>query len=423
MRNIDFFQGRRVTIIGLGVTGFACAKLLHNLQAQVKVTDNQDNPAIRQFGAELVAKGLKIEIGRHSREFFAESDLLVVSPGVPDTNPVITWALKAGIPALSEIEIAWMLCPAEVIAITGSGGKTTVTTLIAKVIEASGRKVFACGNIGNAFCSEVEKMGAEDLVALEVSSFQLKRIKDFKPKIALMLNFSKNHLDWHKDMREYLEAKKRIFLNQDSFDFLLINQLDPELKRLGREAKSKVIFFSADKEFNPNQAAVLAVAKVLGIKKDICAKAFAEFRGLEHRMEYCGEIGGVRFINDSKATLAESTLWALENISTPVILIAGGRDKGAEYAKIIPAARSKVKQVILVGEAKEKIRQALGESLVIGEADTLEEAVKKAYQQASPGDCVLLSPMCSSFDMFKNYAERGNLFKQAVAELSKNSSL
>ena len=345
--------------------------------------------------------------------------MLVISPGVTNASFPVVWALEAGIPVISEIELAWMLCSAKIVAVTGSGGKTTVTTLIGKIIEASGSKVFTCGNIGNPFSGEVQKMKPQDYVSLELSSFQLGMIRDFRPKVAVMLNFSRNHLDWHKDMQEYLDAKKRIFLNQQADDFLVLNELDPVIKAMAGESRAKVAYFSQSPGVNPNQAAVLAVASVLGIDKAVCEKVFSEFKPLPHRMEYVAEFGKVRFINDSKATLMESTVWAIKNIPSPVILIAGGKDKGVDYSGIIESGRDKVKAVVLIGQAKDKIRASLAGAFTIAEAATLEEAVHLAYRRAAPGDCVLLSPMCSSFDMFSNYEERGEIFKKAVLQLGR----
>ncbi len=422
MVNTDYFKGKKVTIFGLARSGLASANLLFDLGAKVKITDSQDNAAIRANAAKLKSKEIKVELGRHSQEFIQGSDIVVVSPGVTNSSPSIVWAQEFNIPLISEIELGAILCPAAIIAVTGSSGKTTVTTLIAKVIEASGRKAFACGNIGNPFCAEVAKISGEDYVCLEVSSFQLERIKGFKPKIAVILNFSRNHLDRHKDMQEYLEVKKRIFLNQDKNDFLVLNGNDPMLKGLAKEANSKVAYFYEGSDLNPNQAAVTAVAAILGIEINLCLEVFREFRGLEHRLEYVAEINGIRFINDSKATVAESTIWAISNISSGIILIAGGRDKGVNYANILDAAGKKVRAAILIGEAKKKIAEAIAGTLAVEEASSLKEAVIKAFDKAASGDCVLFSPMCSSFDMFSNYEERGRAFKEIVFDLAKTKS-
>ncbi len=221
MKNTDFFKDRKVTIAGFARSGLACANLLFDLGAKVRITDNKDSKSTRANLARLKSKEIKAELGKHTKEFVKDSDILIISPGVPNNALPVIWAQEFNMPIISEIEAAWILCPATVIAVTGSSGKTTVTTLIAKAIEAFGKKAFVCGNIGAPFSGEVSRMNAQDFVCLEVSSFQLERINTFRPKIAVMLNFSKNHLDRHKDMPEYLEAKKRIFMNQGPGDFLV----------------------------------------------------------------------------------------------------------------------------------------------------------------------------------------------------------
>lgn len=420
MINTNYFKNKKITVVGLARSGIACANLLFSLGAKVKATDNNDSEITRRNAVKLCSDYIAVEFGKHSSDFIEGSDLVVVSPGVSNDSFSIQFAQKNNIPIVSEIEIASILCPAPIIAVTGSNGKTTVTTLISRVINASGMKAYACGNIGNPFCGEIQKLLAKDYVVLEVSSFQLERIKSFKPKIAVILNFNRNHLDRHKDMEEYLTAKKRIFLNQDKNDFLVLNGLDPALKNISSESKSKVIFFNQLPGLNPNQAAVFTVASILGIKDDIVSKTFQDFKGLEHRMEFVAEIKEVSFINDSKATTADSAAWALENINRPVFLIAGGKDKGVDYAKILES-RQKIKEVILIGEAKNKIRQALGETLSFREVDSLSSAVRLAFSKAKAGDCVLLSPMCASFDMFKDYEERGRIFKEVVEALKKEN--
>ncbi len=423
MRNTDYFKGKKVIIAGLARSGLACANLLHDLGAQVSITDNQDSDATRLNASKLKSKEIKVELGRHQREFLKGNQLLVISPGVPDEALPVVWAKESGMPVISEIELSWMLCPATIIAVTGSNGKTTVTTLIGRILEAAGRKVFTCGNIGNPFAGEVGKMDGSDYVSLEVSSFQLENIKDFKPKVAVILNFSPNHLDRYKDMREYYEAKKRIFMNQDKTDYLVLNYDDPELKKMAEDARCVIKPFSKEKGLNPNQSAVLEVGAILGVDKKIILDVFKDFKGIEHRMEQVAEINKVKFINDSKSTTVDSAIWALGNIESPVVMIAGGKHKGVDYAVIRDLAREKVRQLVLIGEAREKIKLALGEALPTQEAASLEEAVFEAYKKAKPGDYVLFSPMCSSFDMFSNYEERGRAFKKAVNELARKEGV
>jgi UDP-N-acetylmuramoylalanine--D-glutamate ligase len=235
----------------------------------------------------------------------------------------------------------------------------------------------------------------------------------------VFLNLSRNHLDRYKDMAEYLAAKKRIFQNQDAADYAVLNYDDPAIRSLAKELKSTTVYFRKKEGLNPNQSAVLSVAALLGINKDSVMKVFGEFKGVEHRLEDVLEINGVRFINDSKSTTTEATVWALNNLSGPLILIAGGREKGNDYSKAVELAAKKVKAAVLIGEAKEKIKKVFSGSLNTLEAATLEEAVKKAYRLALPGDCVLFSPMCKSFDMFSDYEDRGRSFKNIVFKLDK----
>ncbi len=423
MRNSNYFKNKKITIVGLARSGVACANLLYRLGASLRITDIQDNAQTKEACAKLCSSDILVELGRHSRDFIQPADLVVISPGVPADALPIKWAGEFNLPVVSEIEVASILCPAAIIAVTGSNGKTTVATLIGKVLAATGKKVFVCGNIGNPFCAEVEATQEGDLVVLEVSSFQLERIKDFKPKIAIILNLTPNHLDRYNNLQEYLDAKKRIMMNQDQDDFLILNADDALLKGIAAQANSKVVFFTKQAGLNPNQSAVLSVGKILGINQDVILDVFSKFKGIPHRLEEVREIDGVKFINDSKATTADSTIWAIKNIRTPIILIAGGRHKGIDYRVIIECAREKVKQVVLIGEAKEKIACALGNEFPIENASSLKEAVEKAFVLARPGYSVLLSPMCSSFDMFKDYEDRGRAFKQIVLNLGSTVTL
>ena len=423
MKNKDHFKNKLVIVAGLARSGLACANLLFSLGAKVGVTDSIDNESTRNNAKKLKSKDIKLELGKHSEDFIKGNDLLVLSPGVPNDSGAVLIASKHKIPVISEIELASDLCPATIIAVTGSSGKTTVTTLIGKVLQASGRKAFVCGNIGNPFAGEVEKMREGDFVSLEVSSFQLETIKGFKPKISVILNFSPNHLDRYKSLEDYYRAKKRIFLNQDKEDYLVINRQDPLSTGMAGEVKAQIAYFTQTNSLNPNHAAVLAVAAILGIDEKIALSVFREFKGLPHRMESIAEINNISFINDSKATTADSTLWALRNIDRPIILIAGGKDKGVDYTAISALAKEKVKKIILIGEAKKKISGALNGVVPTEEAGSLEDAVNKAFGIAKKGDCVLLSPMCSSFDMFANYEERGVSFKKAVLGLAKERCL
>ncbi|MCK9571702.1 MAG: UDP-N-acetylmuramoyl-L-alanine--D-glutamate ligase [Candidatus Omnitrophica bacterium] len=420
MRNSGYFKNKKITIIGFARSGLACANLLYSLGAKVRVSDSADNQQTSANILKLKSLEIQVELGRHSRDFVIDSDLIVASPGVPAGAEPFIWAKQLGIPVISEIEVASILCPAEIIAVTGSNGKTTVTTLIGLMLKACGKRAFVCGNIGNPFSAVVESIQPEDYLVLEVSSFQLETIREFKPRIALILNVTLNHLDHYNNMQEYALAKQRIFINQDKDDFLLLGSADPALENLPKLAKANVVFFKKEPGLDPNQAAVLCVGKILKLDEKTVRKVFQEFSGIEHRMEFVALINGVRFINDSKATTVDSALWAINNITSPIVLIAGGRDKGVDYNLIIKeAAAAKIKQAILLGEAKTKIAAAFDAKIKTEQADSLENAVKAAFAKACPGECVLFSPMCSSFDMFKDYEERGREFKRIVLELAK----
>ena len=422
MRNKDYFKHKKITIVGLARSGLACAKILHDLGASLSLTEKQDDHAIRLNAEKLNLKNINIELGRHSPEFIRGRDLIVVSPGVPLEALPLVWAREFNIPVISEIEVASILCPATVIAVTGTNGKTTVTTLIGKILEADGRKAFICGNIGNPFSGDLDKMAESDFVSLEVSSFQLETIQKFKPKISVVLNFSLNHLDRYENSGEYLKAKKRIFMNQDRSDYLVLNSQDPVVNELANESKARVVYFRETESLNPNQAAVLSVGSILGVNEKFVLRVFSEFRDIEHRLEHVTEINNIEFINDSKSTTVDSTLWALKNISRPIVLIVGGRDKGNDYSILLEKAGKKVREFIIIGEAKKKIKDAFVGVLPISEAETLEEAVKIAFRSAKSGDCVLLSPMCSSFDMFSDYEQRGTVFKKAVYDLNNTAN-
>lgn len=418
LKNKGYFKNKKVTIAGLARSGLACANLLSELGAELAITEKEDNDSVRSTLAKLKSKNIAIELGRHTPEFIKGRDFIVVSPGLPHDALPLAWAKNFNIPIISEIEVAWILCPATIIAVTGTNGKTTVVTLIGKILEASGKRAFICGNIGNPFSAELEKIREGDFVSLEISSFQLETIRTFQPKIALILNLGPNHLDRYKNMEEYITAKKRIFMNQDKSDHLILNAGDPRVKELRKQARAKVVYFSESKDFNPNQAAVLTVGAILGIDKEIILRVFKEFKGIEHRLEHVREINNIEFINDSKSTTADSGLWALKNINRPIVLIAGGIDKGNDYSLLLELVQKKVKELILIGKAAKKIKDSFIGLLPMKEAATLEEAVESAFRSARSGDCVLLSPMCSSFDMFSNYEERGRVFKEAVYALN-----
>ena len=417
------FKDRNVVVLGLGCSGLASAKLLNKLGAQVFISDKTDDVKQREYSCDLKKLSIDFELGKHTKTIIESADYLVISPGVSYNCEAVEWARKKNIEVIGEIELGYQHCPAQIIAITGTNGKTTVTTLIGKILEKAGRDVFVLGNIGKPFSSCIDKIKDTDLISLEVSSFQLESIKEFRPKVSIILNFTPDHLDRYKNLGEYLKAKKQIFINQKKEDFLILNYADSRLRPLASETEAEVLYFGGGKsgfdesKFNPNQLAVLKVAEIFGIDLDNCLKVFEEFTGIEHRLEFISNINGIDFINDSKATNIEATIWALENSIKPTILIAGGRDKGSDFAIISNILKNKVKLLVLFGESKTKIEDALNGLIKISTAKDIYEAVNLAFKQAKKGDCIILSPMCASFDMFSNYQERGRIFKGIVNDL------
>jgi UDP-N-acetylmuramoylalanine--D-glutamate ligase len=437
---------KRVTIIGLSDSGFSAAKLLKRLGAKVRISELRGEADVK---AKLRILGeVEFETGAHTRGFVAKSDLIVVSPGVsPEAEP-LRWAGIYNIPVISELELGYMFCPAPIVAVTGTNGKSTTVHLLHEMFRANGISSYLLGNIGRPICEDIMDVSADSVIALEVSSFQLERIKNFKPKIAVLLNLTQDHLDRYRNMDGYKRAKLRIFENQESCDYAILNYDDPEIRRIGGLIKSKAFYFSSNQRVkgsylegdglfvdlgdgpteickrqdvslsgthNIENVLAAALALKLIVKKADILPAAGYFIGLRHRFELVAEIAGIKFIDDSKSTTVDSTLKALESFpGDEVILIAGGRDKGSDYSPIINQAK-KLKYAVLIGEARKKIKDSLkGSNIPVAEAATMQEAVSFARGLAGEGDTVLLSPMCSSFDMFKDYKERGEVFRQAV---------
>lgn len=447
------FRNKKIIVIGLANSGIESALALHRERAIVSATDNSSIPEVKKNACLLNEKFLNTEIGKHTEDFLHGAELLVVSPGVDNSALPIRYAEENKIPIISELELGFLLCKGDIIAVTGTNGKSTVVSLLGEMLKAAKIAVNVCGNIGNSLSGEVGNIKKETKVILEVSSFQLERIKSFKPKISLVLNMKEDHFDRHKNFKEYFKAKKRIFENQDRHDFTILNYDDESLKKLGKsnEIISKVLYFSRKKKINGiyldkdgvktflknkikwlfkiedsylkgehNEENILAaslVAVLLGIKKEIIEKAVKNFKPLSHRFETVGVIDKIKFIDDSKATNVDATCRALQSIDEPTILIAGGKNKGLSYDKILPILKKKVKEVVLIGEAKDVMHGTFKKFITIKKVDTLPKAVEVAYKDARSGDIVLLSPMCSSFDMFKSYKERGSVFKKAVGGL------
>jgi UDP-N-acetylmuramoylalanine--D-glutamate ligase len=444
-------KNKKITVIGLGLSGSAVAELLHGIGASVYVADSCVSDTLKEKAGRLASKGIVVELGCYNRQNIESSDLVVASPGVGDSAEPLQIAQEKKIPITSEIEIASQLCKGEIAAITGSNGKTTIVTLIGLMLEASGRCPVVCGNIGKAFSGEVLSIKERQPVILETSSFQLKRIDSFKPKISLISNISQNHLDFHPDFQDYFNSKKNIYKNQQFDDFCLLNYDDERLQSIQPKPNSRVYFFSVKQKiegacidkgafilnFNKKQVKICdktdlqikgehnysnvlaagACAYLLGAHPDKIQQAIKNFKGLHHRFESFYRINGVTYIDDSKATSVDACAAALKGCLGRVILIAGGRDKGSDYSAIEALIHEKVKAVIVIGEARNKISNAFSKITQVQQASSMEQAVMISKDNAVSGDIVLLSPMCASFDMFQNYSERGTAFRQAVFSL------
>ncbi len=454
--------GKKVVVIGLGRSGQATALLAKKKQAAVYVSEIEESRAMRVKAATLRKKGINVELGRHRPAFFQKADLFITSPGVKNDALPLIWAKKNKVDIISEVEFASWFCRVPIIAVTGTNGKTTVTTLIGKILKNAGQRVSVCGNIGNPFSGEVLRRRRVQVVVLEVSSFQLEFIKSFRPTISIILNISRNHLDHHHSLKRYREAKSKILKNQKNSDFAILNFDDRRVRNLGDKTKAKILFFAKKKNAfskyrnrfygacwlennclrfksrKTNQdflcqehlklkgrhnlenimAAILA-AKAQKISKEKIIPTLLTFKGLEHRCEYVSDINGIKFTNDSKSTTVDATAKALAMFADKsVILICGGRDKGSDFSLIRKSIRRKVKFLVVIGEAKQKIKAALAGSVRTVSARSLKAAVQIAYHRAKAADTVLLSPMCSSFDMFENFEERGREFKRIVGCIS-----
>lgn len=438
---------KKITVIGMGRTGVAAANFLANRGARVTLIDQKKGPLETPAPLDAAVTAL-FEMSIPP----ADSELIVLSPGVDIQSPFLDKAHRQGIEIISEIELAYRFNETPVIAITGTNGKTTTTTLLGKILREAGKTCVTGGNIGTPFISLVGGDSA-DYVVLEVSSFQLEGVNRFRPKIAAILNLSPDHLDRHQTMAHYAALKRKIAANQNPDDFLILNADDPQTADLGRGLRARRIFFSTQKEVREgaflrhgvitvrlnggerevcpveqlqpvmqwqleNILAAATAASLAGAGATAIAKSICAFPGLEHRMEWVRNLRGIDFVNDSKGTNIGSTQKSLNSFQRPIVLILGGRDKGADFSPLSPLIKTKVKHLILIGEAKSKIKQMLNGSTPWEEADTLETAVNRACSQAASGDVVLLSPACASFDMFRDYEDRGRQFRTLVKRLS-----
>ena len=443
-------EGSRVTVAGAARSGLAAAELLAHRGARVTLSDSR---AALPEADHLRSLGVALELGGHVRETFTSADLVVLSPGVPPEQDVIQAARDRGIPVIAEIELAsrWLL--GRVIAITGTKGKSTTTALTGRMLEAAGFTVTVGGNIGSPLSAQVSASTPETFHVVETSSFQLEQIATFHPWIAVMLNFSPDHLDRHPNVEAYAAAKARIFENQNAGDFAVINADDPAVLELARRGRATARRFSlagtidrgtvvddgwiVDRRSDraerlvPLDAihllgrhlvndvmAAATVGAIAGAAPAAMTAAVDAFRGLEHAMELVAEVGGVRFVNDSKATNVESALRSIESFDRDLVLIAGGRYKGGDLRLLREPLKARGKALVAIGEARPLLREALGDVVRVEEADSFAAAIARAHELAKPSGVVLLAPACSSFDMFRDYADRGRRFKDEVKRLS-----
>ncbi len=433
-RTGELWAGRRVTVVGLGRSGIAASRWLTHVGARVTATDAGRSAALDQAADALRAEGVEsVELGGHTRHALDAADVLVVSPGVPETAAPIRWAREQGRPILSEIEVAFRFCPAPLIAVTGTNGKSTAVSLLAAVLRAARRDAVACGNLGTPFCSVLERLTPESVAVVEVSSFQLTWCEQFRPRIGVFLNLGTNHLDRHASREEYLAAKARLFRCQTPDDWAVLNAADPAVRAAAEAVRARRVWFGAPTEnppgltlapqtlaaLGPGAQAVLQVARLADVPDPLTWQTLRMFRGLEHRLEHVATVGGVRFINDSKSTTPDSVLHALAQTRGDLIAIVGGRDKGMDFAPLRDAlARPRVKGIVLIGETRPRLRAVCGGQAGVRECTTLDEAVRAAAAMGGPGATVLFSPGCASFDMFRDFEERGRAFKTAVQSLA-----
>ncbi len=455
-------NGKRVLVVGLGKSGVASALFLKKNGARVAVSDTKSGDELRNEIPVLLDHGITVETGGHGDRTFRGQDLIVVSPGVPVDAPPLVQARSLGETVIGEIELAAQFLPGPLIAITGSNGKTTTTTLTGEIMAASGFPVLVGGNIGTPAISLADRAKPETVIVLEVSSFQLETIRTFRPKIAVVLNVTPDHLDRHRTFEIYTDAKARVFENQQPSDFAVLNADDPTCVAMGRRTRAQVFWFSRQKEVEQGtwvrdgnivfrdarsesktpQSEILQVSEIplkgahnlenvlaavcagvlMGCAPEKIRQAVHTFKAVEHRLEFVATVRGVDYYNDSKATNVDATIKALESFPANIHLILGGKDKGSDYTVLNDLLRLRVKRVYTIGAAAAKIESQIVSSKNGGpeviHAETLENAIRKANAVAQPGDVVLLAPACASFDQFKSYEHRGKMFKEIVRGLA-----
>jgi UDP-N-acetylmuramoylalanine--D-glutamate ligase len=450
-------NNKRVLVVGLGKSGVASALFLRSRGARVTVSDTKPETELRDEILLLLEHGVTVETGGHGDRTFRGQDLIVVSPGVPFDAPQLAQARALGEPVIGEIELAAQFLPGPIVAITGANGKTTTTSLAGEIIAAGGLSALVGGNIGTPAISFVDRGTPSTWIVLEVSSFQLETIVEFRPRIAVILNITPDHLDRHKTFVKYVDAKARIFENQHKDDFTILNADDLTVGGLSGRTRAQLFWFSRREEVErgalvrgarvyfrdgqneheilplsevalkgghnlENVLAGVAIGMLVGCPPEQIREAVQNFKAVEHRLEFVDNIAGVDYYNDSKATNVDATMKALESFAANIHLILGGKDKGSDYSVLRDLLRQRVKRVYTIGAAADKIESQISGATEIEHAKTLENAVRRAGESALAGDVVLLAPACASFDQFQNYEHRGRVFKETVQVLAMSRS-
>ena len=445
-------KGQRILVIGLGKTGIASVRFLMGQGAKVIVTDEKPQSELKDAVHELGSLSANLEFCEYNTDILSRVDMIVPSPGVPPSNIILAEAVSRKIPILSEIELAYRFLKPPLIAITGTNGKTTTTTLIGHILAREGKRVFVGGNIGNPLIGYLDGKQDDDYAVVEVSSFQLQWIQSFHPFVSILLNTTCDHADYHGSFEAYRATKERIFENQKDSDLAILNADEPRSFLLEKNMAANVQFFSTktevkkgiflshktlvhftvhgDREEYPldmikipglhnieNVMASIMAARYCGCSPGNIIGTVGDFKGMPHRIEFTEEKNGVAFYDDSKGTNVGAVARAMETFSRPIILLMGGRDKEGDFGTLSPLIKSKVKELVLFGEARNKIHNLIGSVVKTSKTITLKEAIELAHRHSSPGDVILLSPGCASFDEFSNYKERGRFFKDVVKGL------
>ena len=444
-------KGKKIVVIGMGKTGLATVRFLGTRGARVIATDEKP-PEKWETAFEQIAEGNWLTRGVYNAGILDGVSMVVPSPGVPPSNEILQAAVRNNIPVISEVELAYHFLKVPILAVTGTNGKTTTTTLLGEILTREGKKVFVGGNIGNPLIEFAGNNQAADFVVAEISSFQLQWIEKFRPFVAVLLNITCDHVNYHGSFAEYRRIKARVFENQTKSDYAILNAEDPEQKSMTASIRAQVAAFSSRNQLPTgifikdgnivfrnhafgeeryplsmikipglhnveNVMAAVMTACFCGCSRESIIDTISQFSGLPHRIEFVGEKKSVRYYDDSKGTNVGSVIRALDTFSAPVILLLGGRDKDGDFQNLKPLLAAKAKQVILFGEARDRIGSLIGESVPAVKEPTLQAAIESAYKSAHTGDVVLLSPGCASFDEFNNYKERGDFFKNAVRNL------